>query len=119
LKRLALERERLGIRKSASELQQLKLKLELERLQQKRVSTSTPIKADTTPPIIQAKQSLITRSAVATIEGMVKDDGKIVRVEFDGRKIDTIEGWFSIKAPVNLGRNTIRIAAFDSNGNRA
>jgi hypothetical protein len=122
IQRLELERQRIEFRKSASEIQQLKLKLELERLQQKRVSAPDPskiIQKDTTPPVIQAKKTIVTRSEFATIKGSVKDDGKIVRVEFDGQKINVIEGYFSIKIPVNLGRTKIRIAAFDAGGNRA
>lgn len=122
IQRLELERQRLELRKSTSEIQQLKLKLELERLQQKRISTPNPpkiIQKDTTPPVIKAKKTVVTRSEFATIKGSVKDDGQIVRVEFDGQRIETNEGYFSIETPVKLGRNTIRIAAYDADGNRS
>jgi hypothetical protein len=122
MQRLALERERLEIRKSTDEIQRLKLKLELERLHQKRTLAPKPKPAkqiDTTPPTINTRQALVTRTSRATVTGAVTDNAALVRVEFNGQKIQTTDGRFSIQAPVNLGLNTIRIAAYDAAGNRA
>ena len=97
------------------------MQLELERLRQQRGKTSrqpAPGGGDTTPPTIQAAATLETRAAHITIQGVAKDDVSLVRVELNGRRVETRNGRFSTEARVALGRNTIRIAAFDAQGNK-
>jgi len=70
------------------------------------------------PPTIQAASQLETRAARITIQGVAKDNVSLVRVELNGRRIETRDGRFSTDAAVAPGRNTMRITAFDAQGNK-
>ncbi len=59
-----------------------------------------------------------TRAARVTIQGLATDDTNLVRVELNGKRLETIDGRFSTDAAVKLGVNSLRIAAFDSHGNK-
>ena len=113
-----LEQERLA---AEAKIKQLQLQLELERLRQQRVQTARqPAQGgnDMIPPTIQAASQLETRAARITIQGVAKDNVSLVRVELDGRRIETRDGRFSTDAAVAPGRNTMRITAFDAQGNK-
>ncbi len=117
MQRLALERQRL---ESETELQ--KMQLEMERLRQQRAAPKQQARAvetDRTPPVIQSAANVETRAALITIEGRASDDTNLVRVELNGKRIDTSDGRFSISASVALGRNSMRLTAFDAQGNKA
>ena len=113
-----LEQERLA---AEAKIKQLQLQLELERLRQQRVQTARqPAQGgnDMIPPTIQAASQLETRAARITIQGVAKDNVSLVRVELNGRRIETRDGRFSTDAAVAPGRNTMRITAFDAQGNK-
>ena len=113
-----LEQERLA---AEAKIKQLQLQLELERLRQQRVQTvRQPAQGgnDMIPPTIQAASQLETRAARITIQGVAKDNVSLVRVELNGRRIETRDGRFSTDAAVAPGRNTMRITAFDAQGNK-
>ena len=113
-----LEQERLA---AEAKIKQLQMQLELERLRQQRGQAARQGAqggSDTTPPTIQAAAQLETRAARITIQGVAKDNVSLVRVELNGRRIETRDGRFSTDAPVSLGRNTMRITAFDAQGNK-
>ena len=113
-----LEQERLA---AEAKIKQLQLQLELERLRQQRVQTARqPAQGgnDMIPPTIQAASQLETRAARITIQGVAKDNVSLVRVELNGRRIETRDGRFSTDAAVAPGRHTMRITAFDAQGNK-
>ncbi|NKB59679.1 MAG: hypothetical protein GKS00_25450 [Alphaproteobacteria bacterium] len=108
-----LEQQRLA---AEAKIKQLQMQLELERLRQQRAKAGAG--GDTNPPVIQAAAKLETRAARITIQGVAKDDVSLVRVELNGRRIETRNGRFSAEAQIDLGRNNIRITAFDAQGNK-
>lgn len=110
-----LEQQRLA---TEAKLKQLRLELELERLRAQRTGRK-PANADTKAPVIQAAQNLQTSAARVTIQGLATDNVSLVRVEVNGKRIDTRDGKFSTEARVKLGKNTLRITAFDAEGNKA
>lgn len=114
--RRQLEQQRLA---AEARIKQLQMELELERLRQQRSATpQTQPGGDRNPPVIQAAAKLETRAARITIQGVAKDDVSLVRVELNGRRIETRNGRFSTEEPVALGRNRMRITAFDAQGNK-
>lgn len=102
-------------RKSETErkLEKLRLEVELERLRQRRVSAN-----DKRSPVIHAPKWLETKEETVTIKGLAEDDIYLVRLELNGKRVDTKDGHFNAKVPVELGRSKLRIAAFDSEGNK-
>lgn len=110
-----LEQQRLA---TEAKLKQLRLELELERLRAKRTKQK-PGNADTKAPVIQAAQNLQTSAARVTIQGLATDNVSLVRVEVNGKRVDTRDGKFSTEARVKLGKNILRITAFDAEGNKA
>jgi hypothetical protein len=123
------EREQLRIEAEKRKLELLRLALEQERLRQQQASLnerpsvmSRPSKAiqDSIPPIIETAASLETTAGRVTLSGKVRDDNRLTRVEINGEEVPfTRSGDFSAELTVAIGESRIRIAAFDSEGNKS
>jgi hypothetical protein len=109
--RLALERERL-------QQQQLALQQQQQAL---RPVAPPPVERDTAPPVISAAKAMETKAESLTINGTVRDDRKLTRLEVDGAEVPFHgrDGSFSVTRSVGMGQSQIRIAAFDGEGNKA
>ncbi len=122
LQRLALERQRL---ESETELQRMRLEMERLRLEREAARQATARQqaptttVDRTPPTIDTTSQLSTRADHVTIQGRADDDTNLVRFELDGNRVDTDDGTFSVAVPVTLGKNTVRLTAFDAQGNKS
>ncbi len=134
--RLALERERLA---SETKLKEMRLQMERERVEQELAlqrqkldmqrqalilqqrQRGLDVSQDKAPPQIRTAAELETKTATITIQGLVKDDGPLVRVEVNGEAVEfgRKDGRFSTDVPVKLGTSKVRVAAFDVDGNRA
>lgn len=137
--RLALEREKMALataeRDRALEaekrdLERMRIELERERLQREREALqrtrSLPPGAavaagDTIPPYIDAPTMLETTVDDLVVSGFARDNVRLTRIELDGKDVafNARDGSFTVTATVPVGQTQLRIAAFDSDGNKA
>lgn len=119
--RLLLERQRL---ESEAELQKMRLALEKQRLEQEKqallLRQQRPA-VDYTSPVIETTEKVTTTESTVRIAGIVRDNGRLARVEVGGRRtaVDADTGRFSAEVPLKLGQNKVVISATDANGNKA
>jgi hypothetical protein len=76
---------------------------------------------DLAPPVIRTVPEVRTKDAIVTLQGLVSDDNPVIRVEVNGEavKFGREDGRFATEVSVKLGANSVRVAAFDVDGNRA
>lgn len=128
----AVEREKIDAERR--ELERMRIEFEKEKLRQQRALLQKqrlalqskavapkPVARDTTAPVIHAPRLLKTKAAKFVVKGAVKDDSKIIRVEVNGKSIpfSAKDGAFAANAEISIGRNDVRIAAFDTHGNKS
>jgi hypothetical protein len=138
--RLALERDRLAATQAENEqrlaaekreLEKMRIDLERQQLQREREAMlalrSQPQAVvaaggrDTVPPFIDAPVMLETTSDTLVISGSAMDNGRLTRIEMNGADVafNARDGRFSIQTGVPVGKSSISITAFDSEGNKA
>ncbi|MFT6582226.1 MAG: hypothetical protein ACJAU6_002667 [Alphaproteobacteria bacterium] len=121
-----LEREKLDAERR--DLERMRLQFERDKLRQQQalLNQKKPapkqefLKKDVAPPTIRAASNLTTRGESIGINAVVKDNMGLVRVEVNGETVsfNARNGIVRAETPVAMGKNEIRISAFDAVGNR-
>jgi len=126
LDREKIEAERRELERMRTQFEKEKLRQQQALLEQRRPEPVQPApvhearQKDVTPPTIRAASSLETREQTVRVNAIIRDDGKLIRVEINGETVafNARNGAVTVNTPVAIGLNEIRISAYDAQGNK-